>query len=80
MGRYPLPPGSSKAVKTATLAISLSPAEKEQIIQLAGLAGLSVSAFLVGCALGDRIGGVIKGEGFTPSSALNPVQKATPKK
>ena len=33
---------------------------------------MSVSSFLVGCALGDRIGGVIKGEGFTSSSSLNP--------
>lgn len=74
-GRYPLPPGVGK---TAKLMISLTPAEKEQILQAAALAGLSVSAFLVGQALGDRIGGVIKGEGFTPSSSLNPIQKAKP--
>lgn len=76
-GRYPLPPGVGK---TAKLMISLTPAEKAEIVRLAGLVGLSVSAFLVGQALGDRIGGVIKGEGFTSSSALNLVQKATPKK
>lgn len=72
MGRYALPPEFAKSAK---LMICLTPAEKEQIIQLAGLAGLSVSAFLVGCALGDRLGGLIKGEGFTPSSSV-PLKKS----
>jgi len=77
MGRYALPPELARSSK---LMICLTPAEKAEIVRLAGLAGLSVSAFLVGQALGDRIGGVIKGEGFTPSSALNSVQKAKPQK
>lgn len=71
-GRYPLPPGVGR---TAKLMISLTPAEKEAIIQLAAAAGVSVSGFLVGLALGDRLGGLIKGEGFTPSSSVPNLKK-----
>lgn len=65
MGRYALPP---ELARSAKLMICLTPAEKEEIVKMAGLAGMSVSAFLVGCALGDRLGGLIKGEGFTSSA------------
>lgn len=73
-GRYPLPSGLAK---TAKLMICLTPSEKAEIIRLAGLAGVSVSAFLVGQALGDRLGGLIKGEGFTASPLPNSSEKVS---
>lgn len=54
--------------KSASLYLTLTPAEKEQIMQLAAAAGISISAFVLGCCLGDRLGGAIKGEGFTSTS------------
>ena len=77
MGRYPLPPGMGK---TAKLMISLTPAEKELIVQAAFAAGLSVSAYLVGAALGDRLGGLIIGEGFTSSEEARSKRLPNPAK
>lgn len=45
--------------KTDTINLRVSPAEKEQLKTLAAAAGLSLSAFLLSMALGDKIGQMI---------------------
>lgn len=64
-GRPPFPPG---VAKSAQIIIRMTPAEKEMIFQAAAAAGMTVSAFMLGLALGDRLGGLLKGEGFTSTS------------
>lgn len=49
--------------KTEVVQIRLTPAEKETLRKLAGYAGLSISGYLLGKALGDAIGQTII-EGF----------------
>lgn len=42
--------------KTDTITMRVSPAEKEQLKAAAAALGLSVSAFLLSMALGDKLG------------------------
>lgn len=42
--------------KTDYIGLRVTPEEKEQIKKNASLAGLSISAFLIGLAAGDKIG------------------------
>lgn len=65
-GPAPLPADVARSVM---LSLRVTPAEKVAITQAASVAGLTVTAYLVGLALGDQFGGLIKGEGFTPFSA-----------
>ena len=61
--------------RTEYIGIRVTPAEKEQIKNLASLAGLSITGFLVGNALGDAIGQrIIAGftqNGTTPQKKAN---------
>lgn len=64
-------------IRSVLLQFRATPSERDAVHQRASLAGLSVSAFLLGQALGDRLGGALKGEGFTASeiSAAVPVRE-----
>lgn len=42
--------------RTEMLTMRVTPAEKEALQAAAVAAGLSVTAFLLGCALGDKVG------------------------
>lgn len=45
--------------RDARIDLRVSSEEKSKIVSLAAAAGLSVSAYLLGLALGDNLGGVI---------------------
>lgn len=49
--------------RTETLSMRLTPEEKTKLKELAAAAGLSVTGFLVGKALGDAIGQMVE-DGF----------------
>lgn len=42
--------------RTEYIGIRVTPEEKEAIRRLAAAAGVSLTGFLVGCALGDKLG------------------------
>lgn len=49
--------------RTETLSMRLTPEEKKKLKELAAAAGLSVTGFLIGKALGDAIGQMVE-DGF----------------
>ena len=65
MGRPPK--SGSDALRDARIYMRVTQAEKDELLRLAGIAGMSITTFLLSRALGDRLGGVLLGEGFTSS-------------
>lgn len=49
-------------MKTELIQIRVTPAEKAMLVKLAAAAGVTVSGYLVGMALGDRLGEILSTE------------------
>lgn len=55
------------AKKTARVELRITPEEKEKLVLLASLAGVSITEYLIGRAIGDKFAQVLLDSFFNPS-------------